>query len=836
MNDILFGNNNKAAIKRLAKRSYCANKQRNFFAAAALFLTSFMLTSVFSLGFSYSETFQLQQIRSMGTSADAAITNVSKDQYEELCRSSLVSSVGLNRRLGSVDTSKMGDALLGISCLDETEWKEHRMPAISDLQGNYPQAENEVMLPVWALSAMGISSFQLGMNIPISYRVGTDEEYITGDFILSGCYKDYSASRVGNRGSVYVSEIFAAQKGISSDAEYTAMISFSDGSNIELSCERLKDEIIFTDEQSFEIVPFAESNSLPVVLALAAVIVFVIISGYLLIYNILYISVSKDTQFYGQLKTIGATKGQIRKIVRFQIFKTSVVSILSGLIAGGAVSLCVVPFAMDVMYSDSTELGERVSFSPFIFIGAAAFAFFTAAIGSMKPAKIASHISSVEASRYTNVNVKNCKEHKSHRIKLSRMAKNNIFRSPKSAILTFASLFLGLLLFLLSAGLLSSLSPENFAKQWGESDFALTYNISEKEALLSDEMLQRIKEMDKIKNVRVTYASSLMTAMDVVYDQNVFGRYIASLNGVSGLDFSNEETLKGYTDNFWSGVYGIDSGYVRELNEVYGNTVDLKAFENGELVILSAMTDEAGNPLIEPEKTITVVGEYGEHTFTVANGFLDAGFQSERGKVRGTAPDLFISQNALKMLSTETKIFRIAFDSADSSCDEEIMANLKSITASSDGIDIHSRYEKKQEIERYLLTFRILAMGLSSVFLLIGIMNFINTTAVGVNNRRHEFAALESIGMTKKQIAEMLFWEGFYYWAVSFLLLGTVGTGIYISVYSALRKMAPYAALSYPFMPVFAVAAVVLLVCFAASYISFKQEIKQSIAKRLRQS
>ena len=35
---------------------------------------------------------------------------------------------------------------------------------------------------------------------------------------------------------------------------------------------------------------------------------FIIISGYLLIYNILYISISRDTQFYGQLKTIGTTK------------------------------------------------------------------------------------------------------------------------------------------------------------------------------------------------------------------------------------------------------------------------------------------------------------------------------------------------------------------------------------------------------------------------------------------------------------------------------------------------------------------------------------------------
>lgn len=289
-------------------------------------------------------------------------------------------------------------------------------------------------------------------------------------------------------------------------------------------------------------------------------------------------------------------------------------------------------------------------------------------------------------------------QYKSHRIKLSRMARNNIFRNPKSAILTFASLFLGLVLFLVSAGLLSSLSPENFVNQWGESDFALTYSISEEENLLSDEMLQKIETIEGIENARVTYSASPRTTMNVVYDQNVFGKYIDSLNGVSSLDFSNEETLKNYTDNFWSGVYGIDSRYVEELNETLENPIDLEAFENGELVVLSAMTDTEGNPLIQPGQTITVVGEYGEHTFTVANGFLDADFQSGRGNERGTAPDLYVSQQALKKLSKETKIFRIAFDTVDSSYDKEIMAQLQSITALSSGIDIQSRYEKQQEM------------------------------------------------------------------------------------------------------------------------------------------
>ena len=89
-----------------------------------------------------------------------------------------VSVVGVSQRLGSIDTSGMDDALLSITWIDETEWQEHRVPTISDIHGDYPQAKNEIMLPTWALRAMGIDDPQIGMNISLSYQLGTDYQYI----------------------------------------------------------------------------------------------------------------------------------------------------------------------------------------------------------------------------------------------------------------------------------------------------------------------------------------------------------------------------------------------------------------------------------------------------------------------------------------------------------------------------------------------------------------------------------------------------------------------------------------------------------------------------------
>ena len=51
MNDILFGNNNKAVIKKLANRSFHSNKMRNVIVAIAMLaLTTFLFTAVLTIG------------------------------------------------------------------------------------------------------------------------------------------------------------------------------------------------------------------------------------------------------------------------------------------------------------------------------------------------------------------------------------------------------------------------------------------------------------------------------------------------------------------------------------------------------------------------------------------------------------------------------------------------------------------------------------------------------------------------------------------------------------------------------------------------------------------
>lgn len=823
-----FENDTSAIVKKLAKRSFHRERQRNLFAIIALVLTSFMITATFSIGFSYFETYQMQQIRLMGTTANVGITNVTEEQLVEIESSSLVLDVGIQQRLGSVDAQQLQSARLGVVWIDDTEWKAHRLPTISGVVGNYPSSKNEIMLPTWALKQMGISEPQIGMEIVLSYQIGDNNDYLTDTFLLSGYYTDYISTRTNNRGFIYVSTAFKDSLNVSLDNSVTAMIRFQGNDDVDKNCERLQRIITFTEKQAFEIVPLGQANGGPVVLAVIILAVFISFSGYLLIYNILYISVVKDIQFYGRLKTIGTTKKQIKAIIYKQAIKISCIGIPIGLLLGAVVSFGIVPYFLNMMYSTNSDVGSKASFSPLIFIGAAIFTFITTMIASMKPAKIAGSVSPIAALRYTAASVKssirNC-----GKMKLSRMAWNNVFRNVKSTTLVFASLFFGLSLFLVVTGLLHGLSPENYVSQWGVSDFALTYSIHEKEDLISNEMVSEISQIDGIENLRLTYAAFPQVTADVLYDDAVFHDFLMSLDGVSGLDFSDPAKLENYQQNFFSGVFGIDSAYLEEINKTLNSPVEMSAFEQGNVVLLSKTVEG----IIQPGQEITIQTQNGQHSFVVANGFLNDGFRAGGGNERGTAPDLYISQAALQELFPQYRVFRVAFDT-DGQHDENILQELKQITASQTNIDIISRYERREEMRDYLTTANVLGTGLSVILLLVGVMNFVNTMVVNVSTRRYELAVLESVGMTKRQIKWMLSMEGCYYWGVSIFLVATFGTAIYIMLYMIFSKVAFYAVFSYPVIPLALVAGLVLFICFMVPRWTYKADIKLPVVERLR--
>ena len=59
------------------------------------------------------------------------------------------------------------------------------------------------------------------------------------------------------------------------------------------------------------------------VLGVSGILLLIIFTGYLIIYNVFQISVTNDIRFYGLLKTIGTTGKQIKSMIRRQAYTLS---------------------------------------------------------------------------------------------------------------------------------------------------------------------------------------------------------------------------------------------------------------------------------------------------------------------------------------------------------------------------------------------------------------------------------------------------------------------------------------------------------------------------------
>ena len=80
-----------------------------------------------------------------------------------------------------------------------------------------------------------------------------------------------------------------------------------------------------------------------------------------------------------------------------------------------------------------------------------------------------------------------------------------------------------------------------------------------------------------------------------------------------------------------------------------------------------------------------------------------------------------------------------------------------------DDIGLNKGIELALKREDYINMFYLVGGALAAVLALIGILNFINAIVTGMLARQQEFAMMEAVGMTERQLAHMLVWEGICY-------------------------------------------------------------------------
>jgi putative ABC transport system permease protein len=827
---MMFPTDNRLVIKKLTSRTMKANKVRNIFVVTAIALTALLISTIFSIGISGVESIQLQKIRTAGTLEHALLTFPTDKQIEKLKSLDYVEAVGIMANAGEIiETPDLANLSLSLYWFDKTEWEKLRVPAMTNINGKYPQAYDEIMIPEWILKRMGITNPEIGMEISIKYREAgnLESEPVSEKFKLSAYYTEYSNLRSGNVGTMYVSKAFLDKKGLTPENSGSASVRFKGGKNIGDQFEMLSREVTESQNQKWKVLPFyitISGNKLPTVIGLSGLILFIMLTSYLLIYNVLYISISKDVRFYGLLKTVGTTPRQIRKIVTGQAIRLSALGIPLGLILGAAVSFVAVPFALS---GSSIDTGIKISFNPIIYLGAAVFSFITTLISSIKPAGKAASISPIEAVRYAGVFVSRKLKKGSKGGKMHNMAFRNVFRSRRRAAVVFLSLFMGITTFMLVNTLVLSMDIKNYVNSYIDNDFTLKNNtffqngtgIKQK---FDNNFISTLNGIEGITEIRKVSQKSVT----LKYDENLYREHLIEFGKRFNAQMPTSDEIKKNPRFFWSNLVGLDTEYVEKLNKTLAEPIDVEAFEKGQIALFS--TD---NPkLFIPGSDIVFTADKKEYTLKLG-GFLPERTAYNGGM--GPAPLVYISNDAMKKLFGDPLLCTVTID-ADDAKEAQILKQLKQMTANDIEISIDSRLETQEQFKSSKTMLYILGGGISLILALIGILNFVNVMVTGVNTRRQEFAVLESIGMTPKQVKRMLSIEGLIYALISCGLVATLGVAINICIFKLFKKQADYAIFTFPTIPLILSVVTIFAVCIFVPVAAYGSTAKDTVTDRLR--
>lgn len=836
----MLKNNNQNAVRKIALRSIRHNRMRNLFAILAIILTTLMFTAVFSIGFSLGKNINIMMLREQGTKAFITLEHPTQSQIDQVLQCSHLNAAGIRIPTGIAASEDQASTFV-LDYYDTTEFEENFSPAISDLHGSYPDSEQEIMLSQSALQALQIDDPSLQMEITL---------YIDGapqTFLLSGWFTDYTYGAAGFQ--CFVSKAYADHLGLSVSNDGILSISAKLSGNESLMEELDSISLMAGQEWTGDYDVQSESVSTAVIVAVAVGIIGLIIvaSGYLLIYNVMYISVSKDIRFYGMLKTIGTSPKQIRKIVRSQTFTLGIIGIPIGVLLGTLISFAAVPYALEVFDSGRGVMPTDISFNPVIYICTILFAILTIAVSCRKPANLASRISPVEALKYQGKNTvsKRQKNNRSlHGGKPYRLAWRNVFREKRRAVLVYASLFMGTIAFLATNAFFGSLKLENYVDYYLPNDYtiytfcgSLGDEVEEQKAVEQAQRLaDELSELRGVTTCDVNYTS--VAYLD--FDADLYMPFLEDEMGNAEIDVQATIDHYSQTDGEYSApIIAVSSHMIETYNQHATQKVDIERFERGETCVIGKVGTEEQAAQMQG-KTITMhnADNTNELALEVASCMT---YDNDRGinigyywQLAGAPSCILVSRTALDHLTDTPSIDNIILDCAPQA-EPYVTEQVKSLTNASPVVmQVEVKSEMISDFQTSMNGMRILTSGISIILILIGILNFINVMLTSVFTRRKELAVMESVGMTKKQVCRMLMSEGFYYAVVTLLLIGTVGSVIVHFIGMLSEMTANYAVYRYPWAQMLLIATCILLICLIVPAVVYRLITKESVMERMR--
>lgn len=831
---------NKKVIQNLAKKSFGANKTRNRIAILAVALTTLLFTTIFILGIGTMEIFQRQTMRQSGGDSHGVMKNLTREQYEKLKDHPLIKEEAAC--IYVADEVKNPEFLKRhVEAWYYPEY-HYKHCFVEIIDGKAPKKADEILLDDMSMQLLGMEP-KAGQKVTLDMQIrNTDEKSVQRTFTVSGVMKADPAMNVG---FALVSKAYLKEHAEELTYQYDVTgsmtgairmdVNFANSRGIQKKLNQVVTDSGYSVEDGHKDTISTNANwaylsegteNDPMTMgAVAAGLLLILLTGYLIIYNIFRISVIRDIRYYGLLKTVGTTGRQVKRILRRQALWMACMGIPSGMILGFFVGKALVPKLIEqTTYEDGAV---AVSANPLIFIGAALFSFVTVLISIRKPAKIAARVSPVEAVRYTegaeigalrkgkNKSGQDKQKKSTDGGKIWKMAWSNLARSKGRTVVVILSLSLAIILLNSVFTVTSSFDMDTYLKHFVTTDYQIAnakcfgldhyYGADEGEVQtekLSESFISECEAQDGFEAGGRIYsstrfgleASSWKAPKDILHDEKGYYWTFGSMKQYYDVDEKGA-----YSSD--TVVYGLEDFPLEQI-EVYEGEKDLKVIK---------------------EKLASGKSVIKENYYALTNRYSIMFCYY-------TTADIF------KEMESEDFLMSYLMNVEDQK-EKSYGQFVENYTTTTEPLmDYESKQKYIDEFAGMKNLFILVGGTLSIVIGLIGILNFINSVLTNVVTRRKEFAMMEAIGMTKKQLLRMLILEGLYYAGITILAVLVFGSLFSFTVVRVLSGGIWFMKYRFVIWPMLAACPFLILFGIVVPYLAYAPQRKNSLVEEIRKN
>lgn len=480
-------------ISQMSKQSLKSSRMRNIFVMITIVLASALLMAILMYAVGQRENNQ----RQLSHAQEVGCYNLTNSQVEALKNDE---RIAYQVQVKTVTPSEMD----GFEVIPYYVSKLSDKIQIGKLEnGELPKEENEIAVQGAMLEKMGIAP-NIGSQVTLNFYDGNTETFTVTGILKGGenaklfaVFFSQSYAENGSQLKDSPYEVYAKLYGATTmRPEDCREAMYLIGSNAWIERQYISPSKALLDSLSIDTQDVLTYGLVGIVILLACILV---------IYGVFYLSVIGKIHQFGQLRTIGMTKKQMKKLVSKEGRRLFLYAAPIGILIFGVAGYFIIPSGFSII---NTLL---MAVCVFVII------YIITMISVYKPAKLAAAVSPMEAMRYVaqdemkqTANRKMCRSLTPLGLGVMKFSKNK-----KKAVATMLSLALGGVLFMTAATFMSSFDRDNYARRgiWKEAEFHIQYSDSavelnengtsglQAQTPMTEEMVQEIATIDGVEKV-----------------------------------------------------------------------------------------------------------------------------------------------------------------------------------------------------------------------------------------------------------------------------------------------------------------------------------------------